>query len=204
MWTEEAAQAWPDGAGGEGAQGTSGVVAAIGAGEGSVGYADASQVGELGAAQIKVGERVRRAQPGGGGEGRRGVGARRRAAASTTSSFKLDRDTTEAGVYPIALVSYHIVCLQYDDQAKADLVKAFMAYVGSAEGQAAAAEAAGSAPMSAELMEQVPAVRRADLAPGDRPESTIPPARGTVGALRAPPSRRARVRSPERSTPWRR
>ena len=46
-------------------------------------------------------------------------------------SYKLVRDTTEAGVYPIALVSYHIVCLQYDSQEKVDLVKAFMSYVGS-------------------------------------------------------------------------
>ena len=163
MWTEEAAQEWPDRLGGEGAQGTSGVVAAIGAGEGSVGYADASQVGELGVAKIKVGERVRRAQPGGGGQAvevsERVAGpqrVRRRRSSSTAT-------TTEAGVYPITLVSYHIVCLQYDDQAKADLVKAFMAYVGSAEGQEAAAEAAGSAPMSAELMEQVASGRRADL-----------------------------------------
>ncbi len=59
VWTDEAAQVWPDAAGGEGAQGTSGVVAAIQAGEGSVGYADASQVGDLGVAQIKVGDDVR-------------------------------------------------------------------------------------------------------------------------------------------------
>ena len=60
-------------------------------------------------------------------------------------------------MYPIALVSYHIVCLQYDDQAKADLVKSFMAYVGSEEGQEAAARAAGSAPLSPEILEQVQA-----------------------------------------------
>ena len=66
-------------------------------------------------------------------------------------------------MYPIALVSYHIVCLQYADQAKADLVKSFMAYVGSTEGQDAAAAAAGSAPLSADIMEQVAAGRRADL-----------------------------------------
>ena len=41
-------------------------------------------------------------------------------------SFELVRDTTEAGVYPIALVSYHIVCLQYDSQEKVDFVKSFM------------------------------------------------------------------------------
>ncbi len=50
-------------------------------------------------------------------------------------SFKLNRTTTEAGVYPITLVSYHIVCLHYDDAAKAALVKAFMGYVGSQAGQ---------------------------------------------------------------------
>jgi phosphate transport system substrate-binding protein len=70
-------------------------------------------------------------------------------------SFKLNRTTTEAGVYPITLVSYHIVCLKYSDAAKADLVKAFMAYVGSQAGQDAAAKAAGSAPMTPALQEQV-------------------------------------------------
>jgi phosphate transport system substrate-binding protein len=156
VWTEEPDQAWPDGAGGEGAQGTSGVVAAISAGEGSIGYADASQVGELGVAQIKVGDAF--------------VDLSAEAAAKALEvsektpgrspydvSFKINRTTTEPGVYPIMLVSYHIVCLQYDDQAKADLVKAFMAYVGSEAGQQAAAAAAGSAPMTPELMEQVAA-----------------------------------------------
>jgi phosphate transport system substrate-binding protein len=58
-------------------------------------------------------------------------------------------------VYPIVLVSYHIVCMQYADAAKADLVKAFMEYVGSAEGQDAAAAAAGSAPISDALRGQL-------------------------------------------------
>jgi phosphate transport system substrate-binding protein len=72
-------------------------------------------------------------------------------------AFDLVRDTTEPGVYPIALVSYHIVCLHYDDQAKADLVRSFMAYVGSPEGQEAAAEAAGSAPLSDAVLAKVEA-----------------------------------------------
>ena len=49
------------------------------------------------------------------------------------------------------LVSYHIGCVQYDDQAKADAVKAFETYVISEEGQKAAADAAGSAPISDDL-----------------------------------------------------
>ena len=105
-------------------------------------------------------------------------------------SFTMDRDTTEAGVYPIALVSYHIVCLQYSDQAKADLVKSFMAYVGSEAGQEAAAEAAGSAPLSpaaAWRRSQRPSTRSRQ---GDDLRAMIPPARGTVGAIRVSPSRR--------------
>jgi phosphate transport system substrate-binding protein len=154
VWTEEAAQDWPEAAGGEGAQGTSGVVAAIGAGEGSVGYADASQVGELGIAQIKVGDAFVELSPEAAAKAVE-VSDKVPGRNQYDVSFKLNRTTTEAGVYPITLVSYHIVCLTYDDQAKADLVKSFMAYVGSQEGQDAAAQAAGSAPMTAELQKQV-------------------------------------------------
>ena len=52
------------------------------------------------------------------------------------------------------LVSYHIGCVEYDDQAKADAVKAFESYVISEEGQQAAADAAGSAPISGDLRDQ--------------------------------------------------
>jgi phosphate transport system substrate-binding protein len=71
--------------------------------------------------------------------------------------YALQRDTTEAGTYPIALVSYHIVCLEYATQEEADLVKGFMTYVGSPEGQDAAAASAGSAPISDDLREQLSA-----------------------------------------------
>jgi phosphate transport system substrate-binding protein len=154
VWTDEANQVWPDAAGGEGAQGTSGVVAAITAGDGSVGYADASQVGELGVAQIKVGDEFVTLSPESAAKAVE-VSDKVPGRNEYDVSFKLNRTTTEPGVYPITLVSYHIVCLKYDDQAKADLVKAFMAYVGSSAGQEAAAAAAGSAPMTSELMSQV-------------------------------------------------
>jgi phosphate transport system substrate-binding protein len=153
VWTNEPAQEWPD-VGGEGAQGTSGVVAAITAGEGSVGYADASQIGDLGAAKVGVGDEFVEYSPEAAAKLVE-VSTRVEGRSEFDLAFDLDRGTTEAGVYPITLVSYHIVCLQYDDQAKADLVKSFMAYVGSEEGQEAAAAAAGSAPLSADIMAQV-------------------------------------------------
>jgi phosphate transport system substrate-binding protein len=69
-------------------------------------------------------------------------------------AIELARDTTESGSYPIVLVSYHIGCVTYDDAEKAGLVADFMGYVISEEGQQAAAEAAGSAPISDTLRQQ--------------------------------------------------
>ena len=63
-------------------------------------------------------------------------------------TYDLDRSTTEAGAYPIVLVSYAMACTKYDDAAQGALVKGYLGYVISAEGQQAAAKNAGSAPIS--------------------------------------------------------
>ena len=55
VWKFEVSGDWPV-KGGEAAQGTSGVVEAVSAGDGAIGYADASQAGDLGKASIKVGD----------------------------------------------------------------------------------------------------------------------------------------------------
>src|SRR5262245_56813624 len=54
VWTYEVSGDWPV-KGGEAAEGTSGVVDAIKNGDGTIGYADASQVGDLSVAEIEVG-----------------------------------------------------------------------------------------------------------------------------------------------------
>ena len=46
------------------------------------------------------------------------------------------------------LVSYIVACNEYADCAPVDLVKAYLSYMISEEGQALAADAAGSAPIS--------------------------------------------------------
>jgi phosphate transport system substrate-binding protein len=156
VWTYGAIEAWDtDGpGGGEGAPQTSGVVSAIDAGEGSIGYADASQIGDLPAANIKVGDEWVAYSPEATAK-LVDVSERVPGRSEYDFSYTLVRDTTEAGVYPLALVSYHIVCLQYDSQEKVDLIKAFMTYVGSQEGQEAAAASAGSAPISPEVQAQL-------------------------------------------------
>jgi phosphate transport system substrate-binding protein len=150
-WPHEPDGEWPL-AGGEAAQGNSGVVAAVAGGAGTIGYADLSQAGDLGVARIGV-----------GGEfvAPTAEGAAAVVEASTTLegrgeydfALELARTTTGTGQYPIVLVSYHVGCVQYEDERTAELVADFMAYVVSEEGQAAAAEVAGSAPVSAALRE---------------------------------------------------
>ena len=54
VWTFEVSGDWPV-KGGEAAEGTSGVVDAVKNGEGTIGYADASQAGDLGVAEVQVG-----------------------------------------------------------------------------------------------------------------------------------------------------
>ncbi len=151
-WPNEPSGEWPV-SGGESAQGTSGVVQAVGAGQGAIGYADLSQAGDLGVANIGVGEEFVAPSP----EAAAAVvenSERVEGAGEYDFAIELNRDTSGSGEYPIVLVSYHIGCIQYDDQETADLVKDFMTFVVSEEGQQAAAEAAGSAPISDGLREQ--------------------------------------------------
>ncbi len=151
-WTAEHSGVWPLKSG-EGAQGTSGVVAAVTNGAGSIGYVDASQAGELGTANVQVGSDF--------------VGPSPEAAAKildispaldgqpdTSMAVELDRNTEDSGVYPVVLVSYLVACPTYDDQATADVVKGFLSYAVSADGQQAAAQTAGSAPLSSDLSEK--------------------------------------------------
>lgn len=149
VWTFEVSGDWPAEVQGEAAPQTSGVVSAIGAGNGTIGYADASQVGDLGVVAVGVGSEFVQYSPEAAAQI---VSASPAVEGRPEGSFAIDvaRDTTESGAYPIVLVSYELACGTYPDQAQADLVKAFFSYVISEDGQAVAAENAGSAPISAE------------------------------------------------------
>ncbi|MFP5335855.1 MAG: phosphate ABC transporter substrate-binding protein PstS [Actinomycetes bacterium] len=151
-WPHEPSGDWPV-AGGEAAQGTSGVVGAVQGGNGTIGYADASQAGDLGIVKVRVGEEFTEYSPEAAAAV---VEASERVEGRGEYSYAIDlaRDTTEAGTYPIVLVSYHLACATYEDAETADLVKAFLSYVISEEGQQTAADAAGSAPISESQREE--------------------------------------------------
>lgn len=152
-WKYEAEDAFPV-SGGLSAEGTSGVVKSIGDTEGVIGYADASQTGDLSTVSVKVGEEFVAPSP---------EGAAKTVAVSpsvegrdeTDIAVDVDRTTTEAGAYPVILLSYLIACETYEDQAEADRVKGYFEYIVSDEGQSEAAEQAGSAPLAPETATQV-------------------------------------------------
>ena len=76
-------------------------------------------------------------------------------------AFALDRTTTDPSHYPLVLVSYSIVCSEYADAAQGELVKAYIGYITSAEGQQVAADSAGAAPLSEDLSAKVAAALEA-------------------------------------------
>lgn len=154
IWTYEVSGDWPV-KGGEAAQGTSGVVEAVSAGDGAIGYADASQAGELGVAKIKVGSRY--AEPTAEAAAKvleESPEAKDLAKGPYMFPYELDRKTESQGTYPIVLVSYLIACTKYDSADEAEIVRGYLEYALSAEGQKVAAENAGSAPLSPALEEK--------------------------------------------------
>ncbi|QAY71717.1 phosphate ABC transporter substrate-binding protein PstS [Xylanimicrobium sp. FW10M-9] len=149
VWTWDVSGVWPM-TGGDSAQGTSGVVNAVQQTVGAITYADASRVGALGTAAILV-----------GGEWV-GVSAEGAAIAVDASplhegrhehdlAIAIDRGTDVPGAYPLVLVSFGVVCLNYEREADAHFVREFMSFIASEAGQQIAATVAGSAPISASL-----------------------------------------------------
>lgn len=156
-WPHEVSGDWPV-PGGEAAKGTSGVVQAVTNGEGTIGYVDASQAGDLTTVKVGVGNEFVAYSPEAAASVL-DVSKRVEGRGEHSFAYDLARDTTESGTYPIVLVSYNLACTNYDDPKKAELVKAFLSYIISQEGQQAAQKSAGSAPISDELRKQIqPAV----------------------------------------------
>jgi len=152
IWDAEAADTFPYK--GEAAAKTAGVVAAVTDGTNTIGYADASQAGDLGVAKIKVGDEFVAYTPEAAAavvEGSPAVEGRD----ATDLAIALDRTTTDPTHYPLVLVSYIIACGEYEDADVAAIAKPYIEYITSEDGQAAAADAAGAAPLSADLSAKV-------------------------------------------------
>ncbi|MBV7363323.1 phosphate ABC transporter substrate-binding protein PstS [Actinomycetaceae bacterium TAE3-ERU4] len=151
-WTNEPNKKWPlEGTNGEKTQG---VVELVKGGKGSIGYVDDSAAAGLGTAKIQ------------GADGNyvevSAVGAAKTLDESKLTgvndmdlAYEINRRPSAPDAYPIILVSYDVVCSNYEKPGEAELVKAFVTYETSEAGQQAAQAAAKSAPISAALREKI-------------------------------------------------
>lgn len=155
VWTYEADGIWPIEGTQSGAQ-TSGLIEVVTSTQGAIGYADASRAGDLGTVAVGVGDEFVSYSPEAAAKVLE-VSPLTDDATDLRVTYKLARDTTESGTYPIVLVSYTAACSTYDNEADAANVKAYLTYIASAEGQAVAAQAdvAGTAPLSDSVRELV-------------------------------------------------
>lgn len=167
-WPFEPDGLWPSQEG-FAAEGTGGVTDTVRSTPGGITYADASRTTDLGRVSIKVGDEY--------------VAYSADAAAAVVDvsprienryehdlAFVLDRTIDKPFAYPMVLVSYLVVCSRYEDKAKGNFVKEFVAYVASAEGQQRAAGATGSAVISSDLQEWIGDAAKSIYLTRDRPD----------------------------------
>lgn len=146
-WPHEADGQWPINPR-ESAQGNSGIADTVSRAQGAIGYVEMSHLHGLPAANIGVGDEFVEISP----EAAAKVVADSPRREENTSEYDLaldlDYGTTEPGSYPLVLVSYETVCLDYPDRDEAERVKAFLRYVVSPEGQTEASEETDSTPVN--------------------------------------------------------
>ena len=147
VWTQKASGDFPTAYKGEAAKGNAGVADAIANGTNTIGYIDASKLGKLKAAKIKVGSEFVAYTPAAAAAvvaGSPVVSGRE----STDMAIAINRKTTNPNEYPLVLVSYLMGCNTYADASVAALVKPYFTYLLSADGQKVAEKDAGAAPLS--------------------------------------------------------
>ena len=152
--TYDLSENWPNEVG-QGAKGTSGVISTVKQADGTIGYADFSQVGDLGTVAVKVGDKYNEISA---EAGSKVIGDSKQddtVKGDNRIVIKINHATEAEGAYPIVLVSYDIVCPAYKDTKQAEFAKAWLTYVTSDEGQKAAQDAAGTAPLPSSLKSEI-------------------------------------------------
>lgn len=153
-WTYDLSENWPNEVG-QGAKGTSGVISTVKQADGTIGYADFSQVGDLGTVAVKVGDKYNEISAEAGSKVIADSKQDDTVKGDNRIVIKINHATEAEGAYPIVLVSYDIVCPAYKDTKQAEFAKAWLTYVTSDEGQKAAQDAAGTAPLPSPLKSEI-------------------------------------------------
>ncbi|MEV8635960.1 phosphate ABC transporter substrate-binding protein PstS [Streptosporangium sp. NPDC051023] len=153
-WPYEPAKAWPAEAKGQGAKGSDGVAQAVKSGVGAISYVGLSYAENSGLSKAKVangsGEFVELTPESAG----KTVEAAEFVGQGNDLKLSIDYATKAAGAYPIVLVTYEITCEKGLPAEEAKLVKAFLTYTASDEGQQAL-NGIGYGPLPATLIAKV-------------------------------------------------
>lgn len=155
VWTFDPDSSWPLKTGESGAQ-TSGVVQAVKAGDGTIGYADESQAQGLGIAKVKVGNTyVAPSAQGAANDFDQSQKDPELSQGKYVFAYTVQRKPTDPSAYPVILVSYLMGCTKYDSTDTTKLVDAYFKYIEGSEGQQVAATNAGSAPLPPGVTKEV-------------------------------------------------
>ncbi|MGC9670113.1 phosphate ABC transporter substrate-binding protein PstS [Planosporangium sp. 12N6] len=154
-WTTDASKDWKA-AGGQGAAKSDGVAGAVKQTAGAIGYVEYSfvQTNNLAAAKIYngAGEYVALDDKSAG----KAVAGAQVVGTGDDLSLKIDYTTKESGAYPIVLVTYEIVCSKGNPADTVELLKSFLGFVASKDGQAKLSQY-GYAPLPDTLQTKVAA-----------------------------------------------
>jgi len=141
--------------GGDAEKGSDGIAAALGKTDGAIGYVEWSfaQSNNLSMAKIgnASGEFVALT---GDAAGKTIASATVKGSSADDLTLAIDYNTKEPGAYPIVLVTYEIVCEKGTPSGSLSLVKSFLTYASSADGQTAATKV-GYAPLPDEVRTKV-------------------------------------------------
>lgn len=151
VWDADPSGDWPYE--GQGASQTDGMINAVTAGQNTFGYVDLSAAEGVGI--VHIGNDGDYYAPAGEAAG----------AAVENSPYEDGREEHDLAIaidrtadgYAAVLVAYAMVCAQYEDDNTAELVKSYMTWITSEEGQALAERDAGSAPLSEGLRADITA-----------------------------------------------
>jgi phosphate transport system substrate-binding protein len=151
-WKLGTGKAWK-GKVGQGAPGSGDVAAAVKSTDGAISYIDApdAKKNSLSMAALDLGSGAVEINDDSVGKA---VAKAEKTVTGNDIKLSLDYGLTEAGAYPLVLVTYEITCTKGLPADQAALVKSFLTYTVSDEGQTAAADA-GYSKLPAELQSQV-------------------------------------------------
>ena len=154
VWTYEPGKAWVA-PGGQGSKGSDGVASSLSSTPNSIGYVELSFVldGDLKAASVDNGAGAVEATS---ANAATAIGAAQIVGAGNDLALQLDPTIAEAGAYPIVLVTYEITCSAGLAAEQLDIVKPFLQYAASTDGQSIL-EGIGYVPITGELLSKVEA-----------------------------------------------